>query len=164
MIELDSDVAIFSEPRDMGCAPFNFSEGAGSDLSIFFGVLFTFIAVVYSALRMSSSSVMGEKKDIEKAIKEQKKYHESQIEDDNKQPLLKEKEEEESSEEEDAEADDEKETTSYNYTFFHLTFAMAAMYLGLVLTNWQTISGAEDAKYVLDPNRFRSGLALIHSN
>lgn len=147
-LELDSNVTFFSEPRDMGCAPFNFTEGAGSDLSIFLGVAFTFVAVVYSALRMSSSSVMGEKKDIEKAIKDQKKYHESQIDDEKKQLIDEKKEEaEESSEEEqDPEADDEKEATAYNYTFFHLTFAMAAMYLGLVLTNWQTISGAEDAK------------------
>jgi hypothetical protein len=158
--------AIMSEPRDMGCAPFNFTEGAGSDLSIFLGVAFTFVAVVYSALRMSSSSVMGEKKDIERAIKDQKKYHESQIDDEKKQLIDEKKEEaEESSEEEqDPEADDEKEATAYNYTFFHLTFAMAAMYLGLVLTNWQTISGAEDAKHiVVDQGMFSVWVKMISS-
>ena len=135
----------------MGCAPFNFTEGAGSDLSIFLGVAFTFVAVVYSALRMSSSSVMGDKKDIEKAIKDQKKYHESQLDDEKKQLIDdKKSEQDEDSSEEEVDADDEKEATAYNYTFFHLTFAMAAMYLGLVLTNWQTISGAEDSKYAFD--------------
>ncbi|KAG0278311.1 hypothetical protein BGZ95_004268 [Linnemannia exigua] len=34
--------------------------------------------------------------------------------------------------------DDEKNGVQYNYTFFHLVFAMAAMYISMVLTNWNT--------------------------
>eukprot|EP01103_Thecamoeba_quadrilineata_P009839 TRINITY_DN199_c0_g1_i1.p1 TRINITY_DN199_c0_g1~~TRINITY_DN199_c0_g1_i1.p1 ORF type:complete len:449 (+),score=27.27 TRINITY_DN199_c0_g1_i1:61-1347(+) len=30
---------------------------------------------------------------------------------------------------------------AYNYTFFHLTFALAAMYMSQLLTNWNTLSG-----------------------
>jgi len=29
---------------------------------------------------------------------------------------------------------------SYNYSFFHVTFALAAMYLAMVLTNWESVS------------------------
>lgn len=34
--------------------------------------------------------------------------------------------------------DDEKFGCQYNYTFFHLVFALAAMYIAMVLTNWNT--------------------------
>lgn len=34
--------------------------------------------------------------------------------------------------------DDEKNGVQYNYTFFHMVFALAAMYIAMVLTNWNT--------------------------
>lgn len=34
--------------------------------------------------------------------------------------------------------DDEKNGVQYNYTFFHTVFALAAMYIAMVLTNWNT--------------------------
>ncbi|KAF9289551.1 hypothetical protein BGZ68_009133 [Mortierella alpina] len=39
--------------------------------------------------------------------------------------------------------DDEKNGCQYNYTFFHLIFALAAMYIAMVLTNWNTFSKEE---------------------
>lgn len=36
--------------------------------------------------------------------------------------------------------DDEEDTVSYSYSFFHLTFTMASMYLAMLLTNWKTVS------------------------
>jgi len=32
--------------------------------------------------------------------------------------------------------DDEKNGCQYNYSFFHVVFAFAAMYISMVLTNW----------------------------
>jgi len=32
----------------------------------------------------------------------------------------------------------EDDKVEYNYSFFHLTFMMASMYLGMVLTNWES--------------------------
>ncbi|KAF9938162.1 hypothetical protein BGZ67_000425 [Mortierella alpina] len=39
--------------------------------------------------------------------------------------------------------DDEKNGCQYNYTFFHLIFALAAMYIAMVLTNWNTFAKDE---------------------
>lgn len=41
--------------------------------------------------------------------------------------------------------DDEKNGVQYNYTFFHLVFALAAMYIAMVLTNWNTFDKADGA-------------------
>ncbi|RKP37686.1 serine incorporator/TMS membrane protein [Dimargaris cristalligena] len=35
--------------------------------------------------------------------------------------------------------DDEKYGVTYNYTFFHFIFAMAAMYVAMLLTSWNTV-------------------------
>lgn len=56
----------------------------------------------------------------------------------------------EEDEDEDAEGeydskDDEKNGVQYNYTFFHLVFALAAMYIAMVLTNWNTFDKADGA-------------------
>ncbi|KAF9427274.1 hypothetical protein BGZ94_005203 [Podila epigama] len=39
--------------------------------------------------------------------------------------------------------DDEKNGVQYNYTFFHFVFALAAMYIAMVLTNWNTFKEVE---------------------
>jgi len=39
--------------------------------------------------------------------------------------------------------EDEDSPVPYNYSFFHVTFALAAMYLGMVLTNWAVVSDFE---------------------
>ncbi|KAF8339706.1 serine incorporator/TMS membrane protein [Cantharellus anzutake] len=45
------------------------------------------------------------------------------------------------------ERDDEKSQTRYNYSWFHIIFAMAAMYVAMLLTDWNVVkstSGADD--------------------
>ncbi|KAF9097903.1 hypothetical protein BGX29_007860 [Mortierella sp. GBA35] len=41
--------------------------------------------------------------------------------------------------------DDEKFGCQYNYTFFHLVFALAAMYISMVLTNWNTFEEVDSS-------------------
>jgi hypothetical protein len=45
--------------------------------------------------------------------------------------------------------DDEKNGCQYNYTFFHLVFALAAMYIAMVLTNWNTYKMGDDKNWVI---------------
>ena len=38
--------------------------------------------------------------------------------------------------------DDEAKSTKYNYAFFHVTFALAACYIAMMITSWGTITVA----------------------
>ncbi|KAF8932226.1 serine incorporator/TMS membrane protein [Dissophora ornata] len=40
--------------------------------------------------------------------------------------------------------DDEKNGCQYNYSFFHVVFALAAMYISMVLTNWNTFQEVDN--------------------
>lgn len=40
--------------------------------------------------------------------------------------------------------DDEREVTAYHYTIFHLIFAIASMYVAMLLTDWNTVSPPSD--------------------
>lgn len=45
--------------------------------------------------------------------------------------------------------DDEKETVAYSYTFFHLIFVLAVLYLNMILTNWQHVSKGDETKPIV---------------
>jgi hypothetical protein len=144
--------ALTSQPASMKCSKFPVG-GSGFDdkVSLIFGVLFTVLALVYSALRVSTSSESLSPKE----SKRQQKKLLATLAHEDEQPLNinTEKEEdkdekEDKKEKKDIEAgssDSESEIDGeakvpYNFTFFHFTFLLAAMYLGMVLTNWQSIS------------------------
>lgn len=44
--------------------------------------------------------------------------------------------------------DDEVNAVAYNYTFFHIVFAMASMYVSMLITNWNSVSGKEDNIFI----------------
>jgi len=145
--------ALSSQPASMKCSSFPIGQpGSGDGVSLFFGVAFTFLALIYSALRVSTSTLSTEEK---KQTKKQKERllatlaHEEELtktegdpeapaEGDAKKGETKEKSDEE--EEEDTESEEDNGKIAYNYSFFHFTFLLAAMYLGMVLTNWQSVS------------------------
>eukprot|EP00026_Physarum_polycephalum_P008459 Phypoly_transcript_08545.p1 GENE.Phypoly_transcript_08545~~Phypoly_transcript_08545.p1 ORF type:complete len:454 (+),score=42.65 Phypoly_transcript_08545:52-1362(+) len=127
--------ALMSEPTEGGCNPFNSYSKESKAFSLTLGAIFTIISVVYSTFRAGSAGddILGtstsSSSDIEKS------------------PLV-------DSKDGDGEAavqDDETEGTSYNYSFFHLSFALGGMYVCMLLTNWMTISGQRDeSEYGVD--------------
>jgi len=139
--------SLSSEPSNKGCSKFpsflpsntsgtdSASNGgaAGGGTALFLGVLFTFLALIYSAMRVSSEhdTLRGKSTD-----KEAKKKLLSEDEKEEKEE--EEKEALEVGETESTEEEDDK--PAYNYSFFHFTFLLASMYLGMVLTNWQSVS------------------------
>ncbi|KNC50300.1 membrane protein TMS1 [Thecamonas trahens ATCC 50062] len=55
-------------------------------------------------------------------------------------------------------ADDVDAACAYNYSFFHLTFALAAFYMCMLLSNWMVLSHADNASSGL---RVNSGSAAV---
>ena len=118
--------AILSEPT---CSelPFDFSTGSTTTadwLSLIFGGMFTIISVVYASLRVGTSDL-------------------SRTEGVTETLLTEEEQKEEAIDAE--EGDDEAVMTSYSYALFHLAFALGAMYVCMLLTNWSVITGESDS-------------------
>jgi len=48
------------------------------------------------------------------------------------------------------EHDDEREGTTYNYSFFHIVFALGYCYIAELLVNWETLGGSGDNLHNVD--------------
>lgn len=161
--------ALSSQPSSMGCSRFPpISSGGGVDdsLSLGIGVAFTFLALIYSALRVSTSSESLSPKEAKKQKKkllatlahedEQPEKENETKENETTENEMKEKKDEPKKEEPEVsdsetgtEEEDPEAPVPYNYTFFHFTFLLATMYLGMVLTNWQSVSYGEGVDTIL---------------
>jgi len=121
--------AILSEP-ECGELPFSWSSSTTTTsdyLSLVFGGLFTIISVVYASVRAGTSELIERNDTVEYSMLTEEEQKEEAL-----------------AEEEDEIVDDELQGTSYNYAMFHLAFALGAMYVGMLLTNWSVITGEED--------------------
>eukprot|EP01133_Synstelium_polycarpum_P012843 gene12843-15078_t len=116
--------AIMSEPVSM-CS--TMANDDPKPYAVIMGAVFTIISVCYSAFRASDSNELLGASD-SKAFE--------------RLPVL----------DGDGDAnrmeDDETEQVTYNYTYFHITFALGAMYIGMLLTNWSTIGGSVSASNI----------------
>jgi len=106
------------------CNPF-LSSGSASKVSVLIGAVFTIIAVCYTTVR--AASFVGKVNDSEET-----------------EPLKKEENGEASSDEKkedkDAEtASDPDEPVAYHYSKFHAIFALGALYLAMLMTDWHTV-------------------------
>jgi len=124
--------SIISEPDDMNCTSLRIDPSSPTAvIMLVLGVLFTFLAIIYSALSTVSSNSADE---TSKLIKEKKEKKDIE---DVSEPTEKPND------------TDEEIPTSYNYCFFHITFGLAVMYLSMVLTNWQLVNEGSDTFSVL---------------
>jgi len=127
--------AINSSPNAT-CNPLTSHDGTKA-FSLIMGAVFTIVSVVYSTIRTASASsdLLGTpdsstSKDIEKTplVTSTTADGSVVVVDGSNSPI----------------EDDEAESTAYNYTHFHVSFALGAMYICMLLTNWVTISGHAD--------------------
>ncbi|KAJ3291630.1 hypothetical protein HK104_005910 [Borealophlyctis nickersoniae] len=132
--------AIMSEPvenDDNRCNPIN--EGSKTQTTtIVLGSLFTFIALAYSTSRAatqgsvltssdeSSLPLISDRSRVRDAVDSgalpSRALDDDDDDDGSHYP-----------------ADDEKDAVQYSYSFFHIIFALAAMYIAMLITNWDMV-------------------------
>lgn len=109
------------------------SHGGGADATVVIGSILTFLSVGYSALRTSSASQMGKLG--------------LTTENGSSASLLDDKDDSNNDEDEEKGgqrvSDNERQGVLYSWTFFHLVFALASLYIMMVLTDWAAISSNE---------------------
>lgn len=105
--------------------------GGASTATIVLGAILTFVAVGYSALRTSSASQMGKLgmggSDESSATLLDESTGDADDDDDGEsggQKIV----------------DNERQSVIYSWTFFHLVFCVAALYITMVLTDWNVVS------------------------
>jgi len=142
--------ALTSEPASLGCSSLTIgSTTSGDGFSLFFGVGLTFLALIYTALRVSSAGDdLSQTTASAGAIQAQQElltsaHHDSDDEDDTIESTLS-KQKNKTTESLHIEDLDTEAPVEYNYSFFHVTFMLAGLYLAMVLTNWETVSPATD--------------------
>jgi hypothetical protein len=141
----------------MGCkGPF---QNGSSGTSVFIGVAITFLAILWSTFSVSGSSqsLFGDSTsssassgsprssrmasrndpdDVGSAVPDESLMPEDVKGSERTKLIQKGDEDLESS----GGGDDEEDKVIYSYSFFHLTFTMASMYVVMLLTNWKTVS------------------------
>lgn len=140
--------ALQSEPRDYACNGLGQRLTAASGSTLAIGMLLTLASVVYSAFRAGSNTNLFTLEDAEEPL----------LAADAEVPLtsagldgapdsVSERQEmrrgsRDSAREERAIA--EYEPVTYNYSFFHLIFALASMYIAMLMTGWGTAAQEKD--------------------
>jgi len=116
--------ALASEPHDYPCNGIGERITAASGSTLVLSMLGTLAAVVWSALRAGSNTAL---------------FSTAGAPEETGEPLL---ETNGADEERGEKAMDEFEPVAYSYSFFHLIFALASMYIGMLMTGWGV--GAEE--------------------
>ncbi|KAF5736816.1 serine incorporator [Tripterygium wilfordii] len=115
-----------NEPRDYVCNGLHNKSKAVSTGTLVLGMLTTVLSVLYSALRAGSSTTFLSPPSSPKSG--------------GNKPLLEAELEEGKGNKKETEA----QPVSYSYSFFHLIFALASMYSGMLLSGWTSSSDSTD--------------------
>ncbi|KAH7426563.1 hypothetical protein KP509_10G006400 [Ceratopteris richardii] len=116
-----------SEPRTYECNGLHNHSAAVSTSTLILGMLTTVLSVVYSAVRAGSSTTFLSPPSSPRG---------------GSQALL------ESGSKDEENEKDESRPVAYVYSFFHIIFALATMYSGMLLTGWTT--AGNDSEQLVD--------------
>lgn len=145
--------ALQSEPHHYQCNALGGTLTAASGTTLAAGMLLMLLTTTYAAFRAGSNTrtfrVYSSDDDVERPLMESPAGSRPLPEDDEGQPLTSAGLDGQAMSREDADqpkprsrALDEFTPVTYNYSFFHLIFALASMYIGMLMTGWGT--GAEE--------------------
>jgi len=139
---------------DQQCNPWR-SSASALNVSVLIGAIFTIMAVCYATIRASSSigeyNIQEETQPLVK--KETKEDKEEKAEKGEKtETAEKEKEEEHDS----SHHSDAGEPVSYHFSRFHAVFALGAMYIAMLMTDWNTVYHPTESRIQVD-----TGLAAV---
>lgn len=118
-----------------------------SNISIAIGAAFTVVAVCYTTIRAASTvgEVVKMEDEVAPLVKAENGEHEGS---DVKSTLA--------ATEADATHSDPKEPVTYNFTKFHIIFALGAFYIAMLMSDWTTVYDAGQSSASVD-----SGLASV---
>jgi len=124
------------------CNPWKTTSGA-LDTSALIGALFTIIAVLYATIRAASAaggytSIQEEQQPLTKHDEKADKDKDSKEKEEKK-----EKAKDEDEEAQETPANHHNEPVDYHYSRFHAVFALGAMYLAMLMTDWNTLFGSD---------------------
>lgn len=119
---------------DDKCQPITDDDSQRGTVAI--GTILTFVSVLYSSLRTSSASQMGKlgMTDQSSALLPSTDYSEEDGDEEGSGQTV---------------VDNERDGVAYSWSFFHMVFALASMYLLCVVTRWQSLSG-EKSDYKME--------------
>ncbi|KAF9604704.1 hypothetical protein IFM89_009140 [Coptis chinensis] len=123
--------ALSSEPRDYICNGLHKKSKGVSTSTLILGMLTTILSVMYSAIRAGSSTTFLSPPSSPKSG--------------GRKPLLQSEDLEDGKKEK---KETEARPVAYSYMFFHLIFALASMYSGMLLTGWS--SSQSDGSDLID--------------
>eukprot|EP01090_Pellita_catalonica_P000751 TRINITY_DN10524_c0_g1_i1.p1 TRINITY_DN10524_c0_g1~~TRINITY_DN10524_c0_g1_i1.p1 ORF type:complete len:228 (-),score=29.66 TRINITY_DN10524_c0_g1_i1:32-715(-) len=141
--------AVMSEP-ELGGTQCNPWDGTGDSIPVLLaGVAFTIAAVGFSTFRTATQGNNLVQSTTERSSLKTESAGKSDVEDGEHDHNELERNIQESAEEHHG---DERDGVKYNYTFFHLTFVVASMYISMLVTNWKFLSdsGNDSSDYEVD--------------
>jgi len=157
LVSLYSTYLIFSaiQSEDDGCNSLRSVTGA-SNTALLIGALFTICAVCYATFRASTkivsigsidsekTSLLSDQETGETSTEEHKEGH---------------KEKHHKDDEEEEDHVDPDDPAPYNYCTYHIVYALGAMYISMLMTDWQTVYNPGESSNSLPT--VDSGLAAV---
>eukprot|EP00891_Asterochloris_glomerata_P004139 jgi/Astpho2/4139/Aster-01281 len=135
-----------SEPHDYQCNGLGKRLTAASGSTLAIGMVITIVSVVYSALRAGSNTqtfsrgVQGASEQPLVGVDEEEGLTSAGLDGEPQDQRMS----RQGTAERDEKAMDEFEEVTYNYSFFHFIFALASMYIAMLMTGWGTAAEEKD--------------------